>query len=570
MTNTNADAAGVPAPTPAAAAAAKQPTTLIPTPSHATVSITINNDDKGNMSTLEITALGTIIDDSMTKPGVWGLYDENGVLLDVAQTVNITSEWNALTDKLGRPKFISMQDNGVDLTKLIGKVITFENDKKTRLLIEQAFAEKYGALYWHPQPGTFQCPEINDPNAIGIDYTSIIYTLTCEVCNNTYESLKDANVKVCPVCRTTLSGEGKCLLRCKSCGSPFNGIYSHTNYCPACNEEIRTFTCELCNNNYQYIGDNLDRYAKGVKVCSECAVTLPGEGRNILRCNDCNHPFKTNGSVTNYCPSCDEKRRTFKCEICNSNYKYSGDSIDSYKGNVKVCPICEESLPGEGIYLLRCKGCNSPFKANGNITNYCPSCDEKRRIFTCEICCNNYKYTKRSPGSVKIKVCPECEKDLPGTGNRIVRCRTCNSPFKSTTSATNYCPSCNEKIRTFTCEVCNYQYTEDKLCQKGIKVCPECEKILSGEGDYVVRCKTCNSPFKAASISANCCPACDDKRRAFTCELCGCSYQYSKRPDQCTIKVCPTCEATLPGEGDIIVRCKGCNTPFKSTSGYVK
>lgn len=113
MTNTNADAAGVPAPTPAAAAAAKQPTTLIPTPSHATVSITINNDDKGNMSTLEITALGTIIDDSMTKPGVWGLYDENGVLLDVAQTVNITSEWNALTDKLGRPKFISMQDNGV-------------------------------------------------------------------------------------------------------------------------------------------------------------------------------------------------------------------------------------------------------------------------------------------------------------------------------------------------------------------------------------------------------------------------------------------------------------------------
>lgn len=290
-----------------------------------------------------------------------------------------------------------MQNNGVDLTKLV--VIAFESDLKARLLIEQEFAEKYNAKYWHPQPGTFQCPGIDDPNAIGNDYTPIVHTLTCEVCNNTYESLKDANVKVFPGCRTTLSGEGKCLLRCKSCGSPFNGIYSHTNYCPACNEEIRTFTCELCNNNYQYIGDNLDRYAKG---------------------------------------------------------------------NVKVCPICEVTLTGEGIYLLRCKGCNSPFKANGNITNYCPSCDEKRRIFTCEICCNNYKYTKNSPGSVKIKVCSKCEKTLLGTGNRIVRCRTCNSPFK------------------------------------------------------------------AAGISANCCPACDDKRRFLLVNYVVAAINYSKRPDQCT------------------------------------
>lgn len=71
MTNTNADVAGATAPTPAATAAAKQPaTSLIPTPSHTIVSITIDDDDKSNMSTLEITALDVVIDASMSKPGV--------------------------------------------------------------------------------------------------------------------------------------------------------------------------------------------------------------------------------------------------------------------------------------------------------------------------------------------------------------------------------------------------------------------------------------------------------------------------------------------------------------------
>lgn len=74
----------------------------IPTPSHVTVSITLDD------ATLEITSLDTVINSSMAKPGVWGLYDKNGVLLDVAQTKDIASEWSALPGKLSRPKFISM------------------------------------------------------------------------------------------------------------------------------------------------------------------------------------------------------------------------------------------------------------------------------------------------------------------------------------------------------------------------------------------------------------------------------------------------------------------------------
>lgn len=54
----------------------------------------------------ETRALGVEIDNSMTKPGVWGLYDENGNLLDVAQTTNITNEWKIMPSKFSKPKFV--------------------------------------------------------------------------------------------------------------------------------------------------------------------------------------------------------------------------------------------------------------------------------------------------------------------------------------------------------------------------------------------------------------------------------------------------------------------------------
>lgn len=109
-----------------------------------------------NGSTLEITSLDTAIDGSMTKAGVWGFYDENGNLLDVHQTNNIAVEWKGLSEFTGRTSFTRMRKDGIDLSKTTCKVITFEDDLERRLLIEQAFAIKYRAKYWHPQPYTFQ------------------------------------------------------------------------------------------------------------------------------------------------------------------------------------------------------------------------------------------------------------------------------------------------------------------------------------------------------------------------------------------------------------------------------
>ena len=127
--------------------------------------IDINIDEV--MSSVEI--MGKDINESMGKPGVWGLYDENGNLLDVAQTTNITNEWNKINYKFSNGKFINMRNDGIDLTKVSGKVIVFEDDLVRRLMVEEAFAIKYGAKYWHPQPFTFQMKIMSKSNGYNSD-----------------------------------------------------------------------------------------------------------------------------------------------------------------------------------------------------------------------------------------------------------------------------------------------------------------------------------------------------------------------------------------------------------------
>ena len=254
-------------------------------------------------------------------------------------------------------------------------------------------------------------------------------------------------MRVCHICKETLPGTGNCVKRCKDCNSPFK-VNDNTHRCPSCSKEKSIFTCELCNNNYQYIGRNLPRYTNtGIKVCPICKDTLSGIGDRVVRCKDCHTPFKGASNSVNCCPSCDEKRRTFICELCSSNYQYTGKQIGQYtKENIKVCPKCEATLLGDGSKTLRCKTCNTPFKATAGATNYCPSCSQKRRTFTCELCNNNYQYTgdkldRYTKGNVKV--CPECKAILPGEGGYLLRCKSCNSPFKALGNKTNCCPSCN-------------------------------------------------------------------------------------------------------------------------------
>ena len=110
------------------------------------------------------TPLNIRVDNTITNPGVWAYYDENGNLLDVHQTTNIAYEWKSL-NKFKRNVFKTMRNDGIDLDNLYAIVVAYEDDQSRRLAIEEDYAITHHAKYWNPQPGTDQRHDNKTPTS---------------------------------------------------------------------------------------------------------------------------------------------------------------------------------------------------------------------------------------------------------------------------------------------------------------------------------------------------------------------------------------------------------------------
>lgn len=426
------------------------------------------------------------------------------------------------------------------LDDYINNIIKVCDDCKTKLPGEGdnlKHCKNCNALFKTEQQATRYCPDCCNP--------------ACEICHNRYKcECVSSKIKVCNTCKAVLPGKGRSIKRCDDCGTIFKGSI---NLCPNCYMP----TCEICHKQYKAF---ISRDRRSIKTCPECEAAFPGEGRNILKCRSCNSFFKSDGSTTVYCPICDERRRTFTCEVCHKEYVYNGNLQDYI---IHICESCKTNLPGSGRNIKYCERCNTLFKTKSGAARICPICAPD--VLTCEICHSEYDCIKGV--TTIINVCPDCTLTLPGKGRKIFECKSCNALYRSyRATKVGYCPNCDEKRRTFTCEMCcqEYIYRGDmRYCS--IKVCDSCKATLLGEGSILKRCNSCKTIFKAQHTASVICPNC----RTFTCEMCGNEYEYDKRNvnryAESFIKVCPKCVATLPGDSDKnILRCKGCGVIFKA------
>lgn len=142
-----------------------------------------------------------------------------------------------------------------------------------------------------------------------------VKSLACIICNKNYIDscikINNSAIKVCPECRATLPGKGNCIKECKTCSSIFKTT-NNTCYCLICSKNRKTFTCQICNQEYAYEGDNFDYYINkaSIRICKECEITLPGEGEITAKCQLCNCIFKTKGTTVHFCPTCIEESKT--------------------------------------------------------------------------------------------------------------------------------------------------------------------------------------------------------------------------------------------------------------------
>lgn len=303
---------------------------------------------------------------------------------------------------------------------------------------------------------------------------------------------------------------------------------------------------------------------KSPHTCIDCGCVITGRGSKALRCAACNKKF-----------------RTFTCIVCNNEYYYDGKYITA----AKVCPTCIPILPGEGNSVRICHTCNSPFRCDSRGSyKYCPSCILDKNTLICAVCYKDYIYTGGNGiGYMKksgiIKVCPECQKTLPGEGGCVFECVDCHCFYLANSSFTTRCPDCALAHKTFTCEICGSHYTFDNLkhlgryMNSGVRVCDDCVKNrrIPGDGGNVLRCIDCGCAFLGNNSRILRCPDCKLAHKTFTCEVCGCSYVYTGRgchlPNYIdnSCKVCPNCKKTLPGKGPYTKTCYGCGNPFRAT-----
>ena len=358
-------------------------------------------------------------------------------------------------------------------------------------------------------------------------------TFTCEVCHNKYIGNRRDKIKVCDDCKAKLPGEGGTVKYCYGCSALFKS--SANNYCPDC----CIFTCEICHKKYD---KGKSKRKSKIRVCGDCKAALPGSGQYVLRCNDCGCIFKAYHNGFDFCPAC----RILTCEICHN--EYTGDRSN----NIKICDDCKDKLPGEGNYILRCRECSCIFKATHNRSNYCSTCTEERKVFTCEVCGNEYKYTSRIDKYTGIKVCPGCKEKLLGKGDCVKKCNTCHSIFKGGNTST-LCPNCH----MLACEICHKKYKGDR--NSDVKVCKDCRVKLPGKGNNIKKCNTCHSIFKG-SPSTKLCPDC----RMLTCEICHKKYKGDRNNN---VKVCDTCKATF-GKCRYLTHCENCHVIFKGTAKF--
>ena len=82
---------------------------------------------------------------------------------------------------------------------------------------------------------------------------------------------------------------------------------------------------------------------------------------------------------------------------------------------------------------------------NGNSNDSDSTIPRTNNIFTCDICHKNYKYIGNNLSRAikySIKVCPECDAKLPGSGSKHFRCITCGTIYRNGAPNSKFCPSC--------------------------------------------------------------------------------------------------------------------------------
>ena len=543
------------------------PVTPTPTPSHATVSITLNIN---NTSTpIEITSLDAAIDPSMTKPGVWAFYDEHNNLLDVHQTVNIAAEWKRFSNFTCRSSFTTMRNDGIDLSKTTCKVIAFESNLKTRLLIEQAFATKYNAKYWSPQPGTFQCDVNTNTNKDEIEVATEAPTPTPApvVIHAPVPAATPAPAPVQPITPTPIPSHASVFIAIDSTPVEITSLDTAVDDSMTKPGVFGLYDENNVLLNVYNATNIVIKWKKLKKLIDPSFTPMHNDGIDLSKTTYKVIAFEDNDRIrakikyafaTKYnTPYCHPQgaNNVFTCAVCNVKYVFLDlKNLGRYvKRGIFVCPTCKDNvIPGEGNVVNRCEDCHCYYKCGSGSSLRCPSCFKTHNTVSCSCCGKEFVFGRYLDSHLEVFICPDCKAQASGSGSCYKLCIDCHKPFRCENGNTLRCDPCYDIFSTLICPCCSCEFkgTKKQLEYKDsdyVILCSDCKKRLSKQypdKEFFVRCKSCGEIIKTSS-QFEICPLCNKPThpKINVCEQCGkefeSTHQIGLLPNQHSI--CSSC-----------------------------
>lgn len=294
-----------------------------------------------------------------------------------------------------------------------------------------------------------------------------------------------ATKTVAPTC----TEKGYTIYKCLTCDVTYNSDYvkekghSYTEKLigETCAEGAHyLYTCSTCGHQYksEYLTAGGHKFDKTV-----VKATCTDRGYTIYKCTVCEHTYRDdytaalghNFNIDVLEPTCTEGgHSTFTCKRCD--YTYVSDYKPA-KGHNYEETVVEATCTEKGYKTHKCSACGDEYKTDETFAlghNYTErtqevSCTQNGCIVhSCTRC--GYEYETNVVNALGHKYVSEvtmtatCEDN----GNRHYLCSRCGEQYDSAIPAfghnyeiTDIKTNGGETVRTYTCTVCGYSYTQD-------------------------------------------------------------------------------------------------------------
>lgn len=294
-----------------------------------------------------------------------------------------------------------------------------------------------------------------------------------------------ANDVIDPTC----TEQGYTIYKCLTCDVTYNSDYvkedGHTYTEQLVGENCYEgahylYTCSVCGHQYksEYLtvgGHKLDK--------TVVKATCTERGYTIYKCTVCEHTFRDdyttalghNFQITVKEPTCLEGGySTFGCKRCD--YEYVSDYTPA-NGHSYVETVVESTCTEKGYKLHRCSACDDEYKTDETFAighNYTERTQEVNCtqngciVHSCTRC--GYEYETNVIKALGHKYVSEVTMTATcaDNGNRHYICSRCGDQYDTAIPAfghnyeiTDIKTNGGETVRTYTCSVCGYSYTQD-------------------------------------------------------------------------------------------------------------